>query len=103
MWKNGKMNYDPQKTTNFLALVHEVVFNVRQFKIGIILQFEEMLYNVNLNLAGYNKRLLFGAVGAPGSDTKTIRRMHIYFEILNCDRKLNLEGGGEKSLITVSD
>ena len=51
---------------------------------------------------GYNKRL-FGAVGAPGSDTKTIRRMHIYFEILNCDRKLNLEGGGEKSLITVSD
>lgn len=62
-----------------------------------------MLYNVNLNLVGYNKRFLFGAVGAPGSDTKTIRRMHIYFEILNCDRKLNVEGGGEKSLITVGD
>ena len=63
----------------------------------------------NLALASYNKRFLYEAVGAPGSnhDTRMLKESSFFDEVLSGralpDRKINLGDLGDIPLVTIGD
>ena len=78
-------------------------------KLKSFFSFKKRYTMSNLALVGFNKRILYAAVGAPGSthDARMLRNTEIYQQILNGDIipniTIHLDGAGEIPLVTVGD
>ena len=78
-------------------------------KLKSFFSFKKRYTMSNLALVGFNKRILYAAVGAPGSthDARMLRNTEIYQQILNGDIipniTIQLDGAGEIPLVTVGD
>ena len=78
-------------------------------KIKSFFSFKKRYSMSNLALVGCNKRILYAAVGAPGSthDARMLKRTPLYHQILQGnilpDVNINLDGAGQIPLVTIRD